>query len=514
MGRTSSKRQRVNQKLRKKRFIYICVAIVIFVGLLTILGFRHYNKLKNPHDLFIPKDKDKGEEDPDIDINGQFDRNTINILMVGFDRDKGRSKTESVFRTDTNILLSINLEKETVDMLSIPRDSYVTLANRGNKDKFNSAYVYGYIDGKDDKNASGYKNLLDTTKNLLGGIPIYYYIGVDMDVVVEIVEALGGVEIDVPADATDAKRGVHVKKGLQIMDGKTLLGYARHRRLRDGDIDRVRNQQNIIMSIFNTLKKSNMFKSLPKIYKSLMDNIDTNMDFNQLSALALFGKDLNKENIRMHMLPGDFGEYNHISYWIVNQKKRVELIEELFKIKVSPDKQDPLREVVESFYASISNNILEVGGEGIIVAEGSSNVNNHKRFNSRDIVYGSTNNEVAIVTGEGVVIGKSPGVASISVSIGGLSQSIDITVVGEKEPDEKDPEGKDPEEKEPGGKDPGGKDPDEKEPGGKDPGTKDPDEKEPIDKDPGDKDPGIKDPEEDIKDPDEGDKEEEIEYKG
>lgn len=512
MSRTSSKGQKKLTRIGRRRLTYILAALIFFIVLLIILGFRHYNKLKNPHDLFTPKEKDneKIEDEDGIDINGQFDRNTINIMLVGLDRNTDRSKTENVFRTDTNILVSINLEKETVDMLSIPRDSYVTIANRGMKEKFNSAFVYGYLDGKEDRTASGYKNMLDTTKNLLGGLPIYYYIGVDMDVVVEIVEALGGVEIDVPQDATDAKRGVHVKKGLQIMDGETLLGYARHRRLKEGDIDRVRNQQNIIMAIFNTLKKSNKFKSLPKIYKSLTDNIDTNMNFNQLSALALFAKDLNKENIKMHMLPGDFGEYNHISYWIVDQNKRVELVEKLFKIKIQPDRQDPLWEIAESFYASISNNILDVGESGIISAEGSSNINSHKKFDYRDLRFTTSNEDIASVNGDGVVVGISPGQATISISINNLSQTIDVIVTGEIGGDGKGEDGKD---KNNNGKPPI-EEPDEEEPTIEEPPIEEP----PIDKpeDPIEVEEGDKDKDKDKDNSKDGNEpvEEEPEYKG
>ncbi|HLS54249.1 MAG TPA: LCP family protein [Tissierellaceae bacterium] len=421
-------KKKIKNIKNKKRFFAVISTALILLSIGTGFGINYYKKLKNPQDLFIPE-IENNEDPTDIDISEQFDRNIVNILMVGFDRDEKRSKEESAFRTDTNVVASINLEKKTVDLLSVPRDSYVPIANMGGKkDKFNSSFVYGYIYGNGpDRDENGYKYLLETTRELLGGAPLHYYVAVDMDVVVEIVEAIGGVELDIPEDVVRGNK-VRIKKGYQKLDGRSLLFYARNRNLPGGDIDRVKNQQRILMAIFDTLKKSNKFTALPKIYRSMMDKIDTNLNFNQLTALALFGMELDKDNINMHMLKGNYGHFNGISYWIVDQEARVELIEKLYGLRIEPDPQDPIRETAQSFKANITRTNFEVGQQAKITARGATNVTAYKEFRPSEMRFSSSNSNVVVVDKNGIVKAVGPGEAIITVSIDGLTNQLYLVV--------------------------------------------------------------------------------------
>src|SRR5699024_8624296 len=103
-------------------------------------------------------------------------------------------------------------------------------ANVGGKDKFNSAYGHGYLNStSNDSEQDGFQSIMDTASDLLGGIPIYYYAAVDMDVVTEVIDAIGGVEIDVPQDLYKGhgkdKSGIIVHEGQQTLDGYGLLYY-------------------------------------------------------------------------------------------------------------------------------------------------------------------------------------------------------------------------------------------------------------------------------------------------
>jgi LCP family protein required for cell wall assembly len=419
-------------KIKNKKRFYI---IVIILASLLISGIAYsisyYNKLKNPQDLFSP-------EDDEIDINAQFDKNIVNVLLVGFDKDEGRSKTSSLFRTDTNIVVTINLKEQKVEMLSIPRDSFVPIAHRTGKDKFNSAFGYGYRFGKgEDREEDGFKYLMDTASELLGGIPLNYYVAVDMDVVKEIVDAIGGVEMEIPYDLY-RKHGrdrskVIVEKGYQRLDGYKLLYFARYRHLPRGDIDRVENQQKILMATFESLKKSNKFTALPKIYQSLKRNIKTNLELNQIAALALFGKNIDREDINIRTMPGEFGNLNSLSYWIIDQQKRVELIKELYGITIAPDKQDPTEDKLETLIANLSKNILDIGEKAEITAKGTTNLGYEKLFDPGDLNYISSNPNIVSVSDIGIVSAIAPGNATITVSVGGISKQINVTVNGPKD---------------------------------------------------------------------------------
>lgn len=432
------RRRKKTRIKNKKRFYTIIIIVSILVISGVAYGANYYNKLRNPQDLFSPIDSED-----EIDINAQFDKNIINILLVGFDKNEARSKTSDLFRTDTNIVVTINLEEQTVDMISIPRDSFVTIANRGGgKDKFNSAFGYGYRFGDgEDKEQDGFKYTMDTASELLGDIPLHYYVAVDMDVVTEVVDAIGGVEVEVPIDlikrnGKDPKKRIEVKKGFQKLDGEGLLYYARYRQYPRGDIDRVENQQKILKATFDSLKKSNMFSSLPKIYQSVQENLETNLNLNQIAALALFGKNMDRENIDTHTMPGLFGNLNELSYWIIDQDKRVKLIEDIYGITIVADEQDPTKETLVSLQASISQNILEIGQKSEIQVSGTTDLGNEKMFDPVDLNYSSSNDDIVTINGSGIITAIGPGNATITIRLGQVTENINVTI---KAPPDKTP---------------------------------------------------------------------------
>lgn len=431
MEQVKKRRTRIKNK---KRFYTIIIVLASLLISGIAYGISYYHKLKNPQDLFSP-------EDDEMDINAQFDKNIVNVLLVGFDKNESRSKTSSLFRTDTNIVATINLKEQKVEMLSIPRDSFVPIAHRTGKDKFNSAFGYGYRFGEgEDREENGFKYLMDTASELLGGTPIHYYVAVDMDVVVEIVDAIGGVEMEIPFDLYKRhgkdRSGVAVEKGFRNLTGYELLYFARYRHLLRGDIDRVENQQKILMATFNSLKKSNKFSSLPKIYQSLKKNIKTNLELNQIAALALFGKNIEREDINIQTMPGEFGNLNELSYWIIDQEKRVELIKELYGITIVADKQDPTEDKLESLHANVSMNILNIGERSEITAKGTTELGYEKLFDPGDLNYKTSNANIVSVSDNGIITAIGPGNATITVRLGSVSSQINVTV---KAPPDKTP---------------------------------------------------------------------------
>ncbi len=121
---------------KKSKRKYLISILFIVISALGLVSGAFYAKMKDPQNLFVSGN---------VDVNDQFNQNIINIMLVGFDKDEVRSKEGNIFRTDTNIVLTINLEKKTIDIISIPRDSYVSIANTKGMDKFNSAYGHGYL---------------------------------------------------------------------------------------------------------------------------------------------------------------------------------------------------------------------------------------------------------------------------------------------------------------------------------------------------------------------------------
>ena len=268
----------------------------------------------------------------------EFMKNRVNILVLGIDESTERANWGS-FRTDTMILVTIDFATNDVHMVSVPRDSYVKIANSDGKvitknglpqfAKINSAFPTG---GGAQKN--GYEYAMGTVSYLLGGIPIHYYLGFNMNVVKEVVNAMGGVDYNVDVEVNMNGRQLH--PGMQHMDGQAVLDYARQRK-GSSDIARVDRQQRIIMAIFQQLKSTGQIQNLPQIYTAVEQNIQTNLSFKQITSLALLALQMDQSQLYKHTVDGEFLNMYTVSYWGVNTSKLDKLIKEVFGISVSTD---------------------------------------------------------------------------------------------------------------------------------------------------------------------------------
>jgi LCP family protein required for cell wall assembly len=271
----------------------------------------------------------------------QFTGGRLNIVLLGFDGDGVRGKTSSVFRTDTIMIGSLNLKTNELSLISIPRDSYVKIAGTNRYDKINHSYVHGYNAGKGkDKHRNGIDTVIRTIEDFLGGIPINYYVTVDMDAVAELVDQVGGVQFDVPHQIrTNYGRGrLLLDKGNQLLNGKNFMLYVRDRSV-GGDFGRASRQQEILVEAFRQIKAKGKLRDIPALFRSVQNNIETNLSAAQIAQLALIGMKVKPELITTHLFTGSSryaasGGVN-VSYVVIDEKKRVELIREAFGMEVA-----------------------------------------------------------------------------------------------------------------------------------------------------------------------------------
>lgn len=270
-----------------------------------------------------------------------FASDRLNIALFGFDGNKSRKASSSVFRTDTIMVASLDLKAKKASLVSIPRDSYVKIAGTDVYDKINAAYVYGYNAGEgEEKHRSGIDAAVRTVEDFLGGVPIHYYVAIDMDGVAEVVDQVGGVYFDVPYEIrTNYGRGrLLVDKGYQLLNGKKFLHYVRDRSV-GGDFGRASRQQGILIEALHQIKERGKLRDIPALYRSIQDNLETDLSAAQIAQLALFGLKLNTGEITTHLFEGSCQTAPknglNISYVVIDEKKRVELIEAVFGVKVS-----------------------------------------------------------------------------------------------------------------------------------------------------------------------------------
>lgn len=331
----------------KKKYMIIGVAVLILS--ITGYGIYSYHQINNPKELFEnPVENtisnksneqnaanDEEEIDPLLKDPYQFS-DRVNFLFLGLDANERRYKTMGAFRTDTIMLISIDFDDEKVDVISIPRDSYVEIPGRKNREKINAAFVRG-----GGFKGQGFEKTMETVSKFLGGIPINYYVGVDMNVVIDIVDIMGGVDYDVDVKVRVDNRVI--EEGFQRLNGQQVLDYARFRKTRMGDIDRVGRQQKIVLAIFNQLKSTNQILKLPRYYTAVMERVHTNLDIKQIAGLALFGAKIELEDIQFHTIPGEFLDMDSISYWGIDEYKKKELIKEIFGVEIEIDQRNDIR---------------------------------------------------------------------------------------------------------------------------------------------------------------------------
>jgi LCP family protein required for cell wall assembly len=277
----------------------------------------------------------------------------VNILLLGVDRSPERVVSDrDDFRTDVMLLLTIDFANQKVDLISVPRDTYAKIYNVNSRWKINAAFFHG-----GGFKGEGFEYSMHTISELFGGIPVEYYACVEMDGIKKVVDAMGGVDYDV--DVEIRLNGRHLKKGQQHLNGQQVLDYCRARKGISTDVGRIDRQQRILFAVFNQMKSSKQLINIPNIYLSVKDHVYTNLNIEQIAALALFAieNDIEKEMGR-HTLKGEYMAAYNASYYVLDQGKKVALIKEIFGINVEKDTKYDLAYVKRDSSASSGQSVL------------------------------------------------------------------------------------------------------------------------------------------------------------
>lgn len=198
--------------------------------------------------------------DKNINTDNSYDK-PFSLFISGIDT-YGDINTTS--RSDVNIVVTVNSKTGKMLLTSIPRDYYVTLYEFEELDKLTHAGIYGI-----DTSVGTVENLLETE--------IKYYVRVNFDTLIKMVDSIGGVTVK--SDQAFTAGGYYFKKGKNHLDGKKALAYSRERySFKEGDRKRGKHQEQIIEAIVKKITSSKvLLKDYPKILKRLSDSIETNI---------------------------------------------------------------------------------------------------------------------------------------------------------------------------------------------------------------------------------------------
>ena len=196
----------------------------------------------------------------------------FNIYVSGIDT---YGPISSVSRSDVNILMTVNRDTKKILLTTTPRDSYVPIADGGNnqKDKLTHAGIYG-VDSS-----------IHTLENLYG-VDINYYVRLNFTSFLKLIDLLGGVDVYNDQDFTSLHGKFHFPVGNVHLDSEQALGFVRERySLADGDRDRGRNQQKVIVAVIQKLTSTEALKNYDNIIKGLQDSLQTNMPLETMMDL-------------------------------------------------------------------------------------------------------------------------------------------------------------------------------------------------------------------------------------
>ncbi|MBO8157874.1 MAG: LCP family protein [Bacillaceae bacterium] len=240
--------------------------------------------------------------DPDYD--------NISILFLGIDDSEVRNFGGNA-RSDAMVLATFNEKEKSVKMVSIPRDSYVYVPVEGRYDKITHAHAYGGVDAA-----------VETVEQLFD-IPVDYFVRLNFEAFIEVVDALGGIEYDVPfhiseKNSEDVHNAIVLEKGLQILNGEEALALARTRKY-DSDLARGERQLELLKAIF---KKAASIQSVGKyddLIESIGGNMKTNLSFDEMVSFHDYVFNRKSFQIETMQLKGDHTFIDEIYYYRLDE---------------------------------------------------------------------------------------------------------------------------------------------------------------------------------------------------
>ena len=306
---------------RKLRVGRLIAFLILFFGALTgcfFLGQWLYG-------IFSPPKVPVIAADEEISLDETLNKR-INVLVMGIDEGDNEFK-DAPKRTDVMFLASFDPAKNDVAVLSLPRDTRVKIPGYQGLDKINHAYAYG-----------GVKLAKQTVANLLR-VPIHYYVLLNWQGFIDIIDLIGGidyyVEQDMDYEDPYADLKIHFEQGFQHLDGKKAGEYVRFRHDELGDIGRVQRQQRFLKALASELFSVSNVVKVPSLINSVEKHIDTDMDFMTMVKTANSFKVFGGDKVKAEMLYGDFQTIDGVSYWVTTPDK----IEQTLNVLKIPHKK-------------------------------------------------------------------------------------------------------------------------------------------------------------------------------
>lgn len=298
---------------KRKKFLTMMVGAGLIFGLCFGIGSGLTGLIVNR------ADSDKEPQEAEEEIMERQDGERTNILLLGVDARPG----EEASRSDTMILVSVDPDLNKAAVVSIPRDTKVTI--KGATEKICAANVLG----GPELAVSAVEDLMNTN--------IDYWVEMDFNGFEKIVDTIGGVTVTVPERMYKPSEGIDLQPGTKKLKGADALGFVRYRDYAMGDIDRTSQQQVFMKALAKEVLQAKTIPKLPKLITDLNKYVKTNMKVTDMLRIASWAPGFKADSIVAQTLPGSFYDqvdengYLLNSYWQVDKQQVARLLETMFK---------------------------------------------------------------------------------------------------------------------------------------------------------------------------------------
>ncbi len=253
----------------------------------------------------------------------------IFVLVLGVNNDLGQSLA------DTIMCCGYNPSTQKAFIVSIPRDTFVgnNILKVTASDKINAIY-----------NKKNPEKIMEKISKLTQ-IDINNYVTINNDALIKLVDIVGGVEFNVPIDMNyDDKTQnlhIHLKKGVQLIDGKKAEALLRFRHNNNGssypssygdnDYGRMRTQREFVMAIIEKCLKTKSIDEIKEMMKLAFENIDTNISLSYVLSYLVYAYSFNIENLKLEQLPGNSVYSNHVWVFQEDEEESNELFQKILE---------------------------------------------------------------------------------------------------------------------------------------------------------------------------------------
>lgn len=284
------------------------IAVVILLVAAGAYAYTVYQSLSEAVETMHQPVKHKSEKRTE-EVTFK-EKDPFSVLMLGVDEregDKGRS--------DTMIVLTVNPTKNSIKMLSIPRDTRTEIIGKGFDDKINHAYAFG----NEEMAMATVEEFLD--------IPLDYYIKINMQGFKDIVDAVGGINVN--SSLSFSQGGHQFNKGENTLNGDEALAFVRMRKQdNSGDFGRQDRQRQVIQGVIRKGVSLSSLTNFDDIFNALGRNVRTNLTFDEMVDIQRNYNTVS-QSIEQMSITGTGQTIDSIWYLIVPEEEQKRVQDEL-----------------------------------------------------------------------------------------------------------------------------------------------------------------------------------------